>query len=358
MQEKRNVNIELIRIVAMLAVIIHHYFRHGGGTVWPEFGTVKYTVFWAADAFAFVCVNLFVLISGYCLAQTKFKISRLIRLWVETETYSIICVVVCKILGADISSIQVIKALMPFTTESYWFVTAYALLLCFAPFLNIAINNMNQKQHRLLIALVVIVFSIMPTFFVWERDLITTGMDYEWFVALYIIASYIRKYGLKCNVRFALVGYVIFSFVTGLARIPLGVVSYRIVGSYILSGLFFRYNSITVLVASVFLFWALLNTDIKNKMIQKAISNYAPLTFAVYLIHDNEFVRNILWSTLPMRKLYESGVVAYSLGLIIFVPLIYFACCAIEIIRVYIMRKLNYKNVLEKSDEIYDKSLS
>ena len=88
----------------------------------------------------------------------------------------------------------------------------------------------------------------MPTFFVWERDLITTGMGYEWFVALYIIASYIRKYGLKCNVRAALVGYMIFSRVTGLARIPLGIVSsYRIVGSYVLSGLFFRYNSITVL---------------------------------------------------------------------------------------------------------------
>ena len=33
MQEKRNVNIELIRIVAMLAVIIHHYFRHGGDSM-------------------------------------------------------------------------------------------------------------------------------------------------------------------------------------------------------------------------------------------------------------------------------------------------------------------------------------
>lgn len=330
----------------------------GGGTVWPEFGTVKYAVFWTVDAFAFVCVNLFVLISGYCLAQTKFKISRLIRLWVETETYSIICAVTCKILGADISLTQVIKAFMPFTTESYWFVTAYALLLCFAPFLNIVINNMNQKQHGFLIALVVTIFSLMPTFFVWERDLITTGMDYEWFVAVYIIASYIRKYGLKCNVRSALVVYVIFSLVTGFVRIPLGIVSYRIVGSYVLSGLLFRYNSITVLGASVFLFWALLNTDIKNKIIQMAISSFAPLTFAVYLIHDNEFVRNILWSILPMRKMYESGVVVYLLGLIIFVPLIYFTCCTIERIRVYIMRKLNYKDFLDKSDEIYDNFLT
>lgn len=319
---------------------------------------MKYTVFWTVDAFAFVCVNLFVLISGYCLAQTKFKISRLIRLWIETEIYSIICAVACKILGTDISLIQVIKAFMPFTTESYWFVTAYALLLCFAPFLNIAVNNMNQKQHRFLIVFVWIIFSIMPTFFVWERNLITTGMDYEWFVALYITASYIRKYGFKCNAQSALIGYVILSFVTGLARIPLGIVSHRIVGSYVLSGLFFRYNSITVLAASVFLFWNLLNTDIKNKMIQKTISTFAPLTFAVYLIHDNEFVRNILWSTLPMRKLYDSGVIVYLLGLIIFVPLIYFTCCAIEIIRVYIMRKLKFKNILEKLDGIYENILT
>ena len=27
----KNANIELIRIVAMVLVVVHHYFRHGGG---------------------------------------------------------------------------------------------------------------------------------------------------------------------------------------------------------------------------------------------------------------------------------------------------------------------------------------
>lgn len=38
MKEKRNVNIELIRIVAILAVITHHYFRHGGGQYGQSLG--------------------------------------------------------------------------------------------------------------------------------------------------------------------------------------------------------------------------------------------------------------------------------------------------------------------------------
>lgn len=353
MENKRNINIELIRVIAMLTVVANHYFRHGGGITWSEFGTMKYIVFWALDAFVFICVNLFVLISGYCLVQTRFKLSRLIRLWIETVTYSILCTLICKLLGANISNVQLIKAAIPFTTEAYWFVTAYAVLLCFTPFLNLLIHKMSQKEHQVLLIVLGVIFSIMPTFLVWERDLITTGMDYGWFIALYFFAAYIRKYGLNFKAKKAFWIYILCSLVTGLARLPLGIVSDKLVGSYVLSGLFFRYNSITVLVASICLFWGLLNVEIKNQKAARIILSLSPLTFAVYLIHDNGFVRDILWTTLPMQKLYDTGILAYLAGLFIIVPLIYLTCCAIEKVRSLIMQKLKLQVFLKKVDDVY-----
>ena len=338
----------------MLFVVMHHYFRHGGGTVWPDFGTKEYIVYWCIDAFVFVCVNLFVLVSGYCLVTTKFKLSRIVRLWIEVEFYSVACTLLCNFLGSKVSVTELLKSAIPFTTEAYWYVTAYAVLLCFCPFINKLLDCLNRKQYLGLIAVISLIHIILPTVFVWERDLITTGMDYEWFIPLYIIGGYIRKFGISCNQRKAFVGYVLCSLVTGLARLPLGLISNRIIGSYVLSGLFFRYNSITVVMASIFLFWFLLNLNIKNARLKGAILWFGPLTFAVYLIHDNSSVRNILWNALLIERLYSGGIMMYLCGLLVIAPVIFIVCCLIEKIRIQIFDFIGIQRITLKVDLLFD----
>lgn len=71
-------------------------------------------MYWCIDAFVFVCVNLFVLVSGYCLVTTEFKLSRIVRLWVEVEFYSVVCTLICKFLGNEISVSQLLKSAIPF----------------------------------------------------------------------------------------------------------------------------------------------------------------------------------------------------------------------------------------------------
>ena len=350
----KNINIELVRIVAMLFVVMHHYFRHGGGTVWPEFGTKEYIVYWCIDAFVFVCVNLFVLVSGYCLVTTKFKFSRVVRLWIEVEFYSIACALLCRCLGSQISVMQLLKSAIPFTTDAYWYVTAYAILLCFCPFINKLLNCLTRKQYLALIAVISLIYVVLPTAFVWERDLVTTGMDYEWLISLYIIGGYIRKFGIPCDPKVALLGYILCSLITGVARVPLGLVSNRIIGSYILSGLFFRYNSITVVMASVFLFWFLLNLNIKSAKLKDIIAWFGPLTFAVYLIHDHNNIRDILWTTLPMAKLYSDGIVMYLGGLIVIVPVIFIGCCLIEKVRIQIFNLIGIREIMYKADSLFE----
>lgn len=348
---KKNINIELIRIIAMIAVVGHHYFRHGGGIEWAAFGTREYVIFWIVDAFLFVCVNLFVLISGYCLVNAPFKLSRFINLWVMVVTYSLFCTLIYHYSENEVSTMSFIKAFIPFTTQAYWFMTAYSVMLFCSPFLNMAIHSMSKIQHQLTVLGIIFIFSIVPTFFVWARDLITTGMDYQWFIALYIIGAYIKKYGLKFSTKQALAGYILSSLITGGLRIPLGTLSIKLINSDVLAGLFFRYNSVTVLAASVFLFWWGLRIEIQSENIKGIINSISPLTLAVYLIHDNSLMRKLLWDRiLPMQILFRNGAAAYLCGFFIIVPCIFFGCCFIEKIRQIAMRKIHWKSFLRTID--------
>ena len=91
-----------------------------------------------------------------------------------------------------------------------------------------------------------------------------------------------------------------------------------------------------------------------NDRLKRAIIWFGPLTFAVYLIHDNSNVRNILWKTLPMEQLYAGGIMMYLGGLIVIAPTIFVACCAIEKSRIQIFNLIGIQKFLHKWDLLFD----
>lgn len=99
----RNSNIELLRIVSMLMIVILHFLMHGQILKWSAFGSKEYAIYWMIEAFVFVSVNAFVLISGYFLCLSEFKVSRLIKIWFQVLFYSIICTICCMAIGGGIS---------------------------------------------------------------------------------------------------------------------------------------------------------------------------------------------------------------------------------------------------------------
>lgn len=334
-KQERCANIELLRIISMLMIVMLHFLMHGQILKWSSFGSIDYAVYWIIEAFVFVSVNVFVLISGYFLCLTQFQFSRIIKIWLQVLFYSIMCTLVCIILGGVLTSKNLLKMILPISTNEYWFVTAYVLMLCVSPFVNKAIANMNRKQHVITVYSIVLLFCLMPTFLVWERDLITKGMDYTWFVVLYIIASYIRKYGIPewLTMKRCMAIYVICSLVTGGMRIPLGILSNHFGFGYTLSGLFFRYNSICIAVASLALFCFFLKLKISCSILKRGILFIAPLTFAVYLIHEHPMVRDLLWNSLPMKRWFMMGIPETLFYMCMTVICVFAISCLIERVR-------------------------
>lgn len=95
--KKRNLNLDMLRILCMFFVVTIHCLGRGGlieGTA-IKFGTVNYHLTQILNALLIVEVNCFVLISGYFLCTSEFKLKKLVSVWGQTVFYSVfICVLI------------------------------------------------------------------------------------------------------------------------------------------------------------------------------------------------------------------------------------------------------------------------
>ena len=76
-----------------------------------------------------------------------------------------------------------------------------------------------------------------------------------------------------------------------------------------------------VFLGAVLLFNALRQQE--RIKIERAALKLAPLSFAVYLIHDISNVREILWKALPLETIMKSGILPTLASLIAVVAIIF-----------------------------------
>ena len=84
MQQLRNSNIELLRIVSMLMVVVLHFNNNGANTGivnMPEVLTERLTWGFLVESLCLVAVNCFVLISGYF--SIKLKVRSLLKFYLQ-----------------------------------------------------------------------------------------------------------------------------------------------------------------------------------------------------------------------------------------------------------------------------------
>ena len=304
---KRQLNMEILRIVAMCMIITLHYLDKGG--VLKEFATNNTGVgnaAWIIEAFCMVSVNIYVLISGYFLCESTFKIKKTVLLWIQILLYSwIITAVFAIVLKGQFNFEEgmlygLLPLLMPVTGSHYWFATVYILMYLVSPFLNIGIKAMDKKTHRNLIIVLVAIFSIWNTilpFTIPATD--RKGMDICWFICLYVIAAYLRKYGeeIKINKWLSLAIYAlccIGAFLLGKGLLLVDSITGKF-GGFCKN--FYEYNSLTILVASVALFIFVIKTKIKaGDVVTKIVLFISEGTFGVYLLHEHKLLR-YLWPT-------------------------------------------------------------
>lgn len=305
MQQLRNSNIELLRIVSMLMVVVLHFNNNGANTGivnMPEVLTERLTWGFLVESLCLVAVNCFVLISGYF--SIKLKVRSLLKFYLQCFIIGLFSYLFYIGLSGGFSTWQsaeglftmkiLIERLLAFTHNGWWFVVSYVGLMLLSPLLNSAVDNMTRKRflHSL------ILFSIVILYLGWYQKVEVTnyGNSLISFIWIYLLGRYIGKHVQIESIRkyrwLWLAGYLI----SALALFGMIMLRYHfsIEMHYPLD-----YNNPFVVVAAMMLLLFFLSFSFRSKV----INGIASSVFAAYLIQESCYFGHE-WLYPQMREMF------------------------------------------------------
>lgn len=329
----KNLGIELFRIVCMLFIIAFHMSDHG---VISINSSMPITGNWLTLAFARLGGAIgncaFVIIGGYLLCTKEFDSRCVIKLWLQTLFYSIICGLIAFKIGIiDVSIKRVIMMLLPITYNEYWFISSYLILMLLVPFLNPLLQNISRNKYRGFIGIGILIFSLIPTItrYYWmdSNNLIL------FFIVLYAVGAYIRIYSIPGNTKYLLYAVLLMSFV--------GISMWS---SAYINQTFNKNIDIFTLVWPTYRFPGLLTAlclflGFKDLQLPygKIITFFSTSVFSVYLLHIGRLQNWIFLSLLDDSYVYTQWF--FPLWLIAVVLFVFIICVFIDKIRIYLVER-------------------
>lgn len=194
-KKERNSNIELYRIIVMLLIVMHHYVVNSGlldemfkTPLAPESIFLYLFGMWGKTG-----IDCFVLITGYFMCKSSISLRKFVKLLLQIELYNILFGCIFLYTGhISLSVSSLIQIVNPIPSVNTGFTSCFLLFYLFIPFLNILLNNLSKSQHLLLVILCLGIYTILGTV-----PWISVTLNYiTWFCILYVVASYIRLYGI------------------------------------------------------------------------------------------------------------------------------------------------------------------
>lgn len=335
----RNLGIDILRVLSMLAVVFLHVLGHGG-ILKLDHSPMNFSLVWFLEILAYPAVNCFVLISGFVgyKEDNPFpKIKNIISLVFTVAFYSISIFLIFIFWGIEPFGLNgLIKSVFPTIFKSYWFFSAYFGLFLISPLLNQLVQKMNLKNAVVFLS-VVSLFSIISI--ICDTFSLLGGYSLIWFVFIYLIGAIIKKF--KGNELLSKKWWFIIALasfmITWVSKIALHFSGIGFLEKQ--SGGLVSYVSPTIILMAIALLC--LFSKIKfNPSFAKIISFFASSAFSVYLIHDNNYIRTHLMSKIHMM-VDDFNVVLLTLFIIGCVLAIFFACILIDKIRAGIFKIAN-----------------
>lgn len=295
----RKANIELMRFVSMLLIVAAHYL--GKGNLLPplsdkETDWMAYLP-WILEGFIILSINLYMMITGYFLTSSSFKVSRLIKTVLQVWFYSVVVGLVAGIFGLfpgeGLSGYYILELLFPISMNQYWFMTAYIFMYLFTPFIAIGVRQLNKKQLQTVIFLLLLAFCIIKSVTPGELETDMRGYDCIWYLCVCIIAAYIRLYGIPC-IRSAKMGFLL--CLAGAAAIFAETMALRWI--YITTGklesiltIGYSFNHVFALIASLGAFAGFEKLRLRSGLLASCLLKISPYILGVYLLHEHPAVR-------------------------------------------------------------------
>lgn len=337
-KNKRQSNIELLRIFLMLMIIAGHVIMFSSKSA--EIASFNYYMANFIRSFTTMAVDCFVLISGYF--GIKSSVKGYLRISCQTWFYSVLILIICILLGIHNLEIKKdIQFLAPVVTRQWWYITIYLVLYIFSPWLNKLVNSMSKQNYKKILILLFVVFCLLPTFcYSIGAQTVTNDAGYGIcnFVFLYLLGRYLK---LHFNDKYSKYLYFVLWITCGLLLFFANLILSKIFGFYFNS--FISYDTLFCFCGSVFLFLFFVNLNINSKLINEVSKN----VLAVYIIHLHPVLSEYLF--VDLLKVDNFSGLRYLLIIVAYPIFIFIICSLIESNRKIIF--LKFENLLSKKIE-------
>lgn len=281
---QRDSNIELLRIIAMVMVLVLHADINALGTPSSVEINDKPVVSIARiilDMMSVGAVNIFVLISGWFTIKPSVKgFSSFIFQWLF---FSVGIYAILVLIGQTEISIGGLARCLALTDAPYyWFIPSYICLYIFSPVLNAFVNTSSQKEFRIVI-LAFFIFQTLYSFISGGAEFLMKGYSALSFIGLYLLAAYVKKY-IDITVvhrRYYLYSYIVLSLILSFVFVVCRINGIGPVTSRILS-----YSNPLVISSSLLLLLYFTQLSFKSVI----VNSISRSSFAVYLLHCSPFI--------------------------------------------------------------------
>lgn len=286
--------------------------------------------------------GIFFMLTGYFMFGKEYKIRRIVKLLAQVYFYAIVILiawVIIKFLNlnsfTELSQssplVFIMNAVIPITSGAWWFIQTYVILFLFIPVINNFLEKLDSKRILVLLLLIWI-FWLVPAVF---------GFTYSFLqmaIFFYIFGAEIKKTNFTINKWLALLltctAWILLSFIDMKNSVILKNDSilqtllkffYNVISNAILTPL-------TVLL--IFEFFKGLNIANNN-----FINTVASTTFGIYLIHDSNALRPLIWNKIFKCLEVQYNSQYFPLLAIASIVTIFCSCSIIDFLRQIIFEK-------------------
>lgn len=193
MQNNRNCGIDLLRLVLMFMVCMLHILGQGGVLSENNLNAAGYPVFRLLEVCSYCAVDGFAIISGYISSNRSPKWYKLTDMWFQVFFYSFIMTIILRIagVGSAIDTATYIRLLMPVTSKTFWYFSAYFILVFAMPMLNKFIESISAIAAKKAIVIMMFLFSIMSIYA--DPFNVQRGYSAIWLMGLYTLGGLAKK---------------------------------------------------------------------------------------------------------------------------------------------------------------------
>lgn len=380
---KRELKYEALRMFAMLLIVGAHFLSSDNWAVHTE-ASLQHSWFACLHnsliMFGQVGVCLFVLISSYFLSlRTTSTRRRALGLWLHVEVYSVGLMLAylvferIHLLPSSETGYVTLRtaaiSVFPVLGGAYWFISAFFVLTIASPYINKSLNQMpDELCCRVLGGLIFVVFiwRLINPQMSYYNDVLYLGTVYVTGYCIRRLSASLPKISFPVCLFIVAACFVCCVLGTRLFTSDLPFVSACGYGAYILiagSGA----SPVLSYVAAVFIFIYVQGSESKVReqtpnsslrdslaihfslLARSCVEKFASATLGVYLIHENMFMKQLLWNRVfgglePVGYFSKLRFAASSVALI-YVLLIgvskLFDECAVAPLCNYVLGKVN-----------------